>query len=504
MVDGRVVLFRREPHERILERARVLKPHGLDDVAEARTVACRQATHVPQIDVNDPPVADNHIARMRVGVEKPVVENLRRVVVEHLRPDFLQVVPVGHQPVRVADGNAVDVFHDQDELAAQLGVDLRARDEDAVAVELGELGEVRRLAPEIGLLQKRRPHLLDDGAQVEHLLAFHVPRGATGEHAHDVDVERHRGLHAGALDFNGDRLSRGQDRAMHLGKRRTAKRLRVDLDEDFLATAAEFLVERREHLIERQRIAFRLELGEFLAKHLGKDFRARRERLADLYEARAQVLEHRAELFGREALEGTMLADDADDFAHAAATGLGVEPETALGVGVGPGGEKVPEQCVVFGHEETRGGAALGRGGAFARGSLACVSGRLRSCVCGRLHDDFACDNFRSRRLGRSSVTLSVQSRSLVEHGTRAIGDRLHRCAHRSDCRRARGLRFGDGIRLRSRTRCGVRSLQLLSRRLGVLCVGGIRHLAHDVGELDALVGRHHGHACLDGVAANG
>ena len=25
----------------------------------------------------------------------------------------------------------------------------------------------------------------------------------------------------------------------------------------------------------------------------------------------------------------------------------------ALGVGVGPGGEKVPEQCVVFGHEET-------------------------------------------------------------------------------------------------------------------------------------------------------
>ena len=433
---------------------------------------------------------------MRVGVEKPVVENLRRVVVEHLRPDFLQVVPVGHQPVRIADGNAVDVFHDQDELAAQLGVDLRARDEDAVAVKLGELGEVRRLAPEVSFLQKRRPHLLDHGAQVEHLLAFHVPRGAAGEHAHDVDVERHRGLHAGALDFDGDRLSRGQDRAVHLGKRCAAKRLRVDLGEDFLATAAEFLVERREHLIERQRIAFRLKLGELLAKHFGKNFRARRERLADLHKARAQVLEHRAELFGREALKGTMLADDADDFAHAAATGLGVEPETALGVGVGPRSEKVPEQCVVFGHEETRGSAALGRGGAFALGGLA--------RVCGRLHDDFTCDNFCSRRLGRSGIPLSVQGRSLVEHGTRAVGDRLHRSAHRGDRRRARSLRFGDGIRLRSRTRCGVRSLQLLGRCLGVLRVGGIRHLAHDVGELDALVGRHHRHARLDGVATNG
>ena len=98
---------------------------------------------------------------MRVGVEEPVVENLRRVVVKHLRPDFLQVVPVGHQSVRVADGNAVNVFHDQDEFAAQVGIDFRACNEDAVAVELGELGEVRRLAPKVGLLQKRRPHLLD-------------------------------------------------------------------------------------------------------------------------------------------------------------------------------------------------------------------------------------------------------------------------------------------------------------------------------------------------------
>ena len=140
---------------------------------------------------------------------------------------------------------------------------------------------------------------------------------------------------------------------MYLGKRCAAKRFRVDFGEDFLAATTEFLVERREHLIERQRIAFRLKLGKLLAKHFGKDFRSRRKRLPDLHEARAQVLKHRAKLFGREALESAMLADDTDNLAHAAATGLGIEPETTLGVGVCPGSEKVPEQCVVFGHEET-------------------------------------------------------------------------------------------------------------------------------------------------------
>ena len=140
---------------------------------------------------------------------------------------------------------------------------------------------------------------------------------------------------------------------MYLSKRCAAKRLRVNFGEYLLAATTEFLVERRKHLVERQRVAFRLELGELLAKHFGEDFRSRRKRLPNLHEARAQVLKHRAKLFGREALESAMLADDADDFAHAAATGLGIEPETTLGVGVGPGSEKVPEQCVVFGHEET-------------------------------------------------------------------------------------------------------------------------------------------------------
>ena len=63
---------------------------------------------------------------------------------------------------------------------------------------------------------------------------------------------------------------------MYLGKRCAAKRLRVDFGEYLLTTTTEFLVERREHLIERQRVAFRLELGKLLAKHFGEDFRSRR------------------------------------------------------------------------------------------------------------------------------------------------------------------------------------------------------------------------------------
>ena len=278
---------------------------------------------------------------MRVGVEEPEVEDLRRVVVEHLRADFLEVVARRDQAIRVSDRDALDVFHDKHVLAAQIGIHLRAADERHVLVQPGELGEVLGLAAEVGFLQERRPHLFHDGAQIEHLVALHVAHGVAGEHAHDVDVERHRSLHARALDLDGDHVPVAHDRAVHLRERCAAERAGVDGLEQLVAPAAEFRVERRDDLLERQRIAFRLQLGELVAERLREDFRTRGKRLPDLHEARAQVLERGAELFGREPARRLVLPKKGKDFAHAAATGLRIEPEAALGVGVGPGREEM-------------------------------------------------------------------------------------------------------------------------------------------------------------------
>ena len=97
---------------------------------------------------------------MRVGMEEPVIEDLRGVVVEDLLADLLEVVARIPQTVGRQDGNAVDVFHDQHVLAAEFRVHVRAVDKRHILVQPRELLEVRRLALEVRLLEERGPQLL--------------------------------------------------------------------------------------------------------------------------------------------------------------------------------------------------------------------------------------------------------------------------------------------------------------------------------------------------------
>lgn len=53
-----------------------------------------KAPHHPQIQPDDLPAPHPDVARMGVGVEERVVENLLDVVLRQLDPDFLHVVPV--------------------------------------------------------------------------------------------------------------------------------------------------------------------------------------------------------------------------------------------------------------------------------------------------------------------------------------------------------------------------------------------------------------------------
>ena len=86
MIDGLDVLGGGERDERVLQVGGVLLAHGADDVAEPGAVARGQAPHDTQVDVDHLAAADEHVARMRVGMEEAVVEDLGRVVVEHLAP----------------------------------------------------------------------------------------------------------------------------------------------------------------------------------------------------------------------------------------------------------------------------------------------------------------------------------------------------------------------------------------------------------------------------------
>ena len=247
--------------------------HRLDDGAEPRAVARGEAAHHAKVDVNDLPVAHQHVARMRVSVEKAEIQHLRGIVVQDLLTDLLQVVSCSAQLLEIVDGDAVDVLHNQNVLAAQLGIHLRARDEGHILVQQRELLQVGRFALEIRFLEKRCPQLLDHIAQVEHLPVFDEPRRLPSHDAHDVDILRHGGAHAWPLDLHRHHAAVGKTRLVHLRQGSASERFGVYLGEQLLAFVPVDGVHGRKHLIERKRLRPCLQLLQLIAISLGQDLR---------------------------------------------------------------------------------------------------------------------------------------------------------------------------------------------------------------------------------------
>ena len=107
---------------------------------------------------------------MRVGMEKAVVEHLRRVVLDDCGTDLFQVIALGHQVFRIGDRDAVNVIHDHHVLGAQVQIGFRARHAMNALMELVEVVEVFGLGQKVGLLAKRGPQLFDHTVQVNKLI----------------------------------------------------------------------------------------------------------------------------------------------------------------------------------------------------------------------------------------------------------------------------------------------------------------------------------------------
>ena len=168
------------------------------------------------------------------------------------------------------------------------------------------LGDAEGLVPGevLGQLRGRRGletqvHLdIDDvveGAHHGHRLepAHAGPRalGGLGQPVEEIEVAAEGGLDAGAEDFDGDRRAFGGDRLVDLGDRGRGERRVVETREKFVERAAQPLDQggagggRRER---RQPVAQLREVG---GGRLAHEVGAGRQKLAELDEARAEVLE---------------------------------------------------------------------------------------------------------------------------------------------------------------------------------------------------------------------
>lgn len=134
---------------------------------------------------------------------------------------------------------------------------------------------------------------------------------------------------------------------MHLRKRSAAKRRRIDVRKQLVARIAVNVVDGGQYLVERKRIAFHLKLRQLVAVRLRQYLGARRKRLPDLDEARAQVLQHGAELLGREAFEKAMFLKDGVYLLQPARPRSAIEVEPILGIDIRAGAEEVFEQRVL-------------------------------------------------------------------------------------------------------------------------------------------------------------
>ena len=109
----------------VRQLGRALNAHRMDDASKSGALSRSQTTHDAQVDIDDLPLADDDVARMRVGMKEAVVENLRGVVVQQLLADFRQIVTRSKQLVAMRDVDAFDILHDQHVLARILGVHVR-------------------------------------------------------------------------------------------------------------------------------------------------------------------------------------------------------------------------------------------------------------------------------------------------------------------------------------------------------------------------------------------
>ena len=254
---------------------------------------------------------------MRVGVEEAVVNNLLDVVLAEPPPEHGHVDAALAQAVEIINRHAVDILHDEDMLRRELPIDVRARHEHVIVVEVRELLDVVGLDEEIHLLLCNRPHLVEHHVEINDVLRmthdFDKARGALQEH----HVARHDLVDAGPLDFHDDALARDEHGAVHLRDRRRAEDLLVDGREDLVPLAAVLLLDRLDDRFKRQRLRFRLEPYKLVAVFLRQKIGAHAHDLAELHERRAEVFEDVPEFFRRQAAHDIVLPQHVHHFAQA-------------------------------------------------------------------------------------------------------------------------------------------------------------------------------------------
>ena len=167
---------------------------AVDQVHHRLNQACpglpAHLTHHAEIEVAEPAVLQGEqIARMRVGVKEPVLQQLLEAAAH---PHFHHVVGINAElldGLEVGELHPVDPLHGQHPSAGGIPVDGGDGDPGVVAVEVAEFLSVARFIEVVHLLEHAAAQFIDQGHEIAADQAD-VAVQPGGDVAHDVQVQR--------------------------------------------------------------------------------------------------------------------------------------------------------------------------------------------------------------------------------------------------------------------------------------------------------------------------
>ncbi len=242
-------------------------------------------------------VVDQHedIARVHVGMEEVVAKHLREKNLHAVFRELLDVGPGGAQRLHVADRRAEDALLHQHLGPAVVPVDLGHVQHVRVFEVALELRRVCGLAHQVELVDDRVLVFVDDLERPQALAVFPVAVGEPGERAQHVEVALDLVLHARAQHLDDDLGAVHQLRRVHLRDRGGGERRYVEALEHIADRLVVGRLDDLDRLLGRERRHGVLQFRQLVGDVGRQQVAARRDRLAELDEDRAEFLERQAD-----------------------------------------------------------------------------------------------------------------------------------------------------------------------------------------------------------------
>ena len=251
-----------------------------------------QGAHDAEVDRDVAPVGfDEDVARVHVGVEKVVLEDLGEEDLDTPLSQQLHANALPAQGVGVAHRGAADALHHQHVLACQVPVDLGDVECLVVQEVAPQLGGVGGLAHQVELVEDGLLVLLDhfDRVQATAVLPVLFRQPRDGEE--QVDVAPDGLLDVGAQHLDHDALAGLEPRRVDLGDGGRGERRLVELLQQRLHRLAEGLLDDGAGAFAGKGRNPVLQLGQLLGQVVRQQIATGGEDLAEFDEDRSQVLQ---------------------------------------------------------------------------------------------------------------------------------------------------------------------------------------------------------------------